>query len=82
MKQQESRVRDFKMSFLGELPEQQQGNLHILAGLHAELQNTMAALSRAREQQAYLQSLLSQYQNLAASGAGVAGRRRPVPPKR
>ena len=73
LKQQESRVRDFKMSFLGELPEQQQGNLAILGGLHGQLQNTMAALGRAREQQVYLQSLLSQYQNLAAAGVAVPG---------
>ena len=73
LKQQESRVRDFKMRNLGELPEQQQGNLAILAGLHVQLQNTMAALGRAREQQAYLQSLLSQYQNLAAAGVQASG---------
>ena len=68
MKQQEARVRQFKMQNLGQLPEQQQGNLAILAGLHTELQNTMATLSRAREQQVYLQSMLSQYQNLPAAG--------------
>ncbi len=73
LKQQESRVKDFKMSFLGELPEQQQGNLTILSGLQGQLQNTMAALGRAHEQQVYFQSLLSQYQNLApASDAGPA----------
>jgi polysaccharide chain length determinant protein (PEP-CTERM system associated) len=69
LKQQEERVREFKMSALGELPEQQQGNLAILAGLHQELQNTTSNLGRAHEQQTYLQSLLSQYQALAASGA-------------
>jgi polysaccharide chain length determinant protein (PEP-CTERM system associated) len=68
LKQQEARVRQFKMQNLGQLPEQQQGNLAILAGLHTELQNTMATLSRAREQQVYLQSMLSQYQNLPAAG--------------
>jgi polysaccharide chain length determinant protein (PEP-CTERM system associated) len=73
LKQQESRVRDFKMRYLGELPEQQQGNLAILAGLHSQLQNTMATLGRAREQQAYLQSLLSQYENLAAAGVPSPG---------
>jgi polysaccharide chain length determinant protein (PEP-CTERM system associated) len=67
LKEQESRVRDFKMSFIGELPEQQQGNLAILGGLQTQLQNTMATLARAREQQVYLQSLISQYQDLAAS---------------
>jgi len=73
LKQQESRVRDFKMSNLGELPEQQAGNLAILSGLHGQLQNTMAGLARAREQQGYLESLLSQYQDIAATGVPVSG---------
>ncbi len=63
----EQRLRDFKMSNLGELPEQQQGNLQILNGLQMQLQTTNAALARANEQQAYLQSLLAQYQNLTAA---------------
>jgi polysaccharide chain length determinant protein (PEP-CTERM system associated) len=65
LKLQAGRVRDFKMRYLGELPEQQQGNLEILTGLHMHLQNTMTALSRAREQQVYLESLLSQYGTMA-----------------
>ena len=73
LKQQESRLRDFKMHYLGELPEQQQGNLAILAGLHAQLQDTMAAINRARQQKVYLESLLSQYQNLAAAGVAAPG---------
>ena len=73
LKQLESRVRDFKMSNLGELPEQQAGNLAILTGLHGQLQSTMAGLARAREQQGYLQSLLSQYQDIAAAGGPVSG---------
>jgi succinoglycan biosynthesis transport protein ExoP len=73
LKQQESRVRDFKMRYLGELPEQQQGNLAILAGLHTQLQNTMAALGRAREQQVYLQSLLSEYENQPAAPVAAPG---------
>ena len=73
LKQQDIRVRDFKMKNLGELPEQREGNLAILTGLHSQLQNSMSALERAREQQAYLQSLLSQYQDIAASGLSVSG---------
>ena len=73
LKQQESRVRDFKMNFLGELPEQQQGNLAILAGLHSQLQNTMAAIARAHEQQVYLQSLISRYQDLAPASVAAPG---------
>jgi len=73
LKQQESRVRDFKMHYLGELPQQEQGNVAILAGLQTQLQNTMASLVRAGQQQAYLQSLLSQYENLAAAGVPGSG---------
>jgi len=53
----EEQVRSFKMQNLGELPEQQQGNLAILNGLQSQLQNTMSSLSRAQEQREYLQSL-------------------------
>lgn len=77
LKQQESRVRQFKMQNLGELPEQQEGNLAILAGLHTQLQSDLATLARAKEQQVYLQSLLSQYERMTPSevttpGSGVA----------
>jgi len=70
---QEQRLRDFKMQHLGELPEQQQGNLSILAGLQAQLQNTMASLSRAQERRVYLESLLSGYQNIAQQSAMAGG---------
>ena len=73
LRQQDVRVRDFKMNNLGELPDQQAGNLAILGGLHQQLQNTEAALGRAREQQVYLQSLLAQYKDLAAAGVSVSG---------
>ena len=66
-------IRVAPMQNLGELPEQQEANLAILTGLHSELQNTMATLAHAREQEAYLQSLLSQYENMAASQAAVSG---------
>jgi protein tyrosine kinase modulator len=65
LQQQEQRLRDFKMEHLGELPQEQQGNLQILSGLQMQLQNTMAALGRAHEQQVYLESLLAQYRNLS-----------------
>lgn len=68
----EQRLRDFKMANLGELPEQQQGNLQILGGLQSQLQNTNSALARANEQHAYLESLLAQYQNLTAATGSIS----------
>jgi uncharacterized protein involved in exopolysaccharide biosynthesis len=73
LKEQESRLRDFKMQHLGELPEQQQGNLANLTGLQAQLQNTVATITHARQQQAFNESLLSQYQNMAAEGIAPPG---------
>jgi polysaccharide chain length determinant protein (PEP-CTERM system associated) len=61
LQKEETRVRDFKMQHLGELPEQEQGNLQILAGLQTQLQNTVSGLARAQEQRTYLVSLLNQY---------------------
>ena len=73
LNQQDIRVRDFKMHNLGELPDQQPGNLAILSGLHEQLQNVQASLGRAREQDAYLQSLISQYREIAAANVPVSG---------
>jgi succinoglycan biosynthesis transport protein ExoP len=61
----EEQVRNFKMHHLGELPEQQQGNLAILNGFQAQLQNTALSLSRAQEQRQYLESM-SSYRALMA----------------
>ena len=61
----EEQVRNFKMHHLGELPEQQAGNLAILNGLQGQLQNTTLSLSRAQEHRQYLESL-SGYRALTA----------------
>jgi len=70
---QDERLRSYKMEHLGELPEQQQGNVQILGSLSSQLENTMASISRAEEQRAYLQSLLGGYRNLASHGAALPG---------
>jgi succinoglycan biosynthesis transport protein ExoP len=66
--EQEERLRDFKMQNLGTLPEQQSSNLAILSSAQAQLQNTTASLDRARQQRAYLESLLEAYRRLASRG--------------
>ena len=73
LNEQEQHLREFKMQHLGELPEQQTGNLAILTGLETQLQNTMAGLSRAQQQKVYLESLLSGYRGLAGRGASLPG---------
>ncbi|HEX4487761.1 MAG TPA: GNVR domain-containing protein [Terriglobales bacterium] len=63
--EQEARVRAFKDQHLGELPGQLQSNLQILSGMQAELQGEQDALGRAKQQNAYLESLNSQYRSQA-----------------
>jgi len=68
--EQEQRLRDYKMQFLGELPEQQQGNLGILGGVQAQLENVMAGRNRVQQQRLYLESVLSGYRRTSMMGAG------------
>jgi polysaccharide chain length determinant protein (PEP-CTERM system associated) len=65
--QQEERLRKYKDQYLGELPGQLQSNMQILSGLQSQLQAEQDALGRARQQNTYLQSLLSQYATLQTS---------------
>lgn len=58
----EQRLRDYKMSYLGQLPEQQQGNLGILASLQSQLNSVMTSRGQAQQQRLYLESLLSEYE--------------------
>ena len=72
--QQEEKLRLFKSQFLGELPEQLQGNLQILSGLQGRLQSARDALNTAQQQRLYLQSLLDQYRRPQAQlGADFPG---------
>ncbi len=66
---QEARLRDYKLQHIGELPEQQQGNMAILGALQAQLQNTVSAEARNEEQKAYLESILNNYRDFAARAA-------------
>ncbi|MGA9416144.1 MAG: XrtA system polysaccharide chain length determinant [Terriglobales bacterium] len=62
--QQEAKVRVFKDQHLGELPSQTQSNLQILTGLQNQMQANEDSLSRAKQQNTYLESLLNQYRAL------------------
>ncbi len=67
--EQETKLRVFKSRYLGQLPEQLQSNLQILSGLQARLQAESDALSRAQQQQLYLDSLMAQYKGMWAGSA-------------
>lgn len=69
---QEQLLRDFKIKYLGELPEQQQGNLAVLGGAQLQLQNLSASLDRAQQQRVYLESLINEYRRAAASAKATS----------
>jgi succinoglycan biosynthesis transport protein ExoP len=72
--EQEARVREFKDKHIGELPSQTQSNLQILSGLQTQLQAQEDALNRARQQNTYLESLITQYRTLdRGTKAGEGG---------
>lgn len=64
LREQEERLREFKVRYLGQLPEQMPGNIQMLGGFQRQLQEALAAVSRAAEQKIYLESLLNQYRYL------------------
>ncbi len=66
LQRQDERLRRFKASHLGELPEQLQTNVQILTGLQTRLQAETDALETANQQRLYLESLLIQYQGAHA----------------
>jgi polysaccharide chain length determinant protein (PEP-CTERM system associated) len=65
----EQHLRDYKMQYLGELPEQEQSNLQILSGLEAQLNAASAELDRLQQDKTYLESMQAGYRSLSlASG--------------
>ncbi len=71
--QQEAKVKEFKSQYLGQLPEQVQSNVQILAGLQAQLQQETDLLGKAKQQSVYLEALRTQWHSLETnlnSGGG------------
>jgi polysaccharide biosynthesis transport protein len=69
--EQEAKVREFKSQYLGQLPEQVQSNVQILAGLQAQLQQEADLLGKAKQQSVYLETLRTQWSSLETNpGAG------------
>ncbi|MDE3136577.1 MAG: hypothetical protein KGL59_08380, partial [Acidobacteriota bacterium] len=54
--------------YLGELPDQQQGNVEMLSGLQSQLYAESNALEQAKQQRIYLESLAAAYRRQARAG--------------
>lgn len=57
---QETKLREFRMQHVGEMPEHQVATLTVLGQLQASLHQVGEALSRAEQQRAYLQTSMAQ----------------------
>lgn len=58
--QQDAKLAQFKRQYLGSLPEEQQSNLSLLAGMNSQLDATTQSLSRAQQDKTFNESLLGQ----------------------
>jgi polysaccharide biosynthesis transport protein len=70
--EQEKKMRAYEAAHMGELPDQLQSNLQILSGTQAQLQAAVDARDRALQQQAYLNSLATQYDAMGVSESNPA----------
>ena len=61
---QEAKLHAFEAQHEGSLPAELQTNIQIMNGFQTQLQSALAARERALQQQAYLNSLLNQYQSM------------------
>jgi polysaccharide chain length determinant protein (PEP-CTERM system associated) len=69
--EQDAKLAQFKRQYLGSLPEEEQANLSLLASLNTELQADTQSLSRAEQDKAFNESLLSQQEaNVKISSNG------------
>lgn len=72
LNQQEAALQAYKVHYLGQLPEQEQSNLAILNGLHAQYSAGADELDRDSQEQAYWQSLAAAYGHGESSVAAPA----------
>jgi polysaccharide chain length determinant protein (PEP-CTERM system associated) len=70
LEQQESKLRDFKLQYLGQLPAQLQPNVQILTGLQNQLAAAQSARDQSIQQNTYLTSLINQYKPAAKDSKG------------
>ncbi|HZR63813.1 MAG TPA: Wzz/FepE/Etk N-terminal domain-containing protein [Terriglobales bacterium] len=58
--EQDAKLAQFQSRYVGELPENEQNNLTLLMGLSPQLEAATQALNQAREQKAFVESMLAQ----------------------
>ncbi len=71
--QQEQSLREYKLRFIGQLPEQQQSMLQMLGSLQSQLEANSAAIERSEHERIYLESMRSEYRALEDSVPSADG---------
>jgi polysaccharide chain length determinant protein (PEP-CTERM system associated) len=69
--QQESKIKEFKARYLGELPSQLESNVHMLSVLQDRYRNLGQRLNQAEQQKLYLESMANQYRSVRVGGDQV-----------
>ncbi len=69
---EEAKVRAFEAQHDGSLPQQLDSNIRILSGIQQDIQAAQAERERALQQQTYLNSLQTQYQNMSDTAMAPA----------
>jgi polysaccharide chain length determinant protein (PEP-CTERM system associated) len=60
MDEQDARLANFKKHFLGSLPQEESANLQLLTGLNTQLEATTQSLSRAQQDKAFNETMMTQ----------------------
>lgn len=77
---QDQMLAAFKRQYLGSLPEEEQTNLNLLTSLNSQLEANVQGLSRAQQDKAFNESLLTQQEANAAIAPATVRSPTAVPP--
>lgn len=73
LESQETKLREFKTRYMGQLPEQEQTNLQLLAHWQGQLQTNAQSLSRLQQEEILLRNSLSVRETMVGAQAGAEG---------
>ncbi len=68
LEQQETALKDFKSRYLGQMPDQQQINVNLLAQAQAQSQQNQDQINQLRQQDTYLKNIIAQRETMVQAG--------------
>ena len=73
LENQETKLREFKTRYIGQLPQQEQTNLQLLSHWQGQLQTNAQALNRLQQEEILLRNSLSVRETIVGAQAGAEG---------